>query len=215
MPDLVFQIAGAHVVQYAAAPLLGFDLQITNLGKETIRTVALRCQIQIEATRRRYAEEEQDRMRDLFGEPQRWGQTLRNLLWTHASVIVPEFTSATQIDLQVPCTFDFNVAAVKYFHGVEQGDIPLCFQFSGTVFYESAAGSLQVAPISWDKESRFRLPAKLWKEMMDLYYPASAWLCLQRDVFERLYQQKVRMGATTWEEMLESLLLPVEEGVAR
>ena len=49
-----------------------------------------------------------------------------------------------------------------------------------------------MAPISWDKEAKFRLPLKVWKEMMDLYYPNSAWLCLRRDVFERLQQYKVR-----------------------
>jgi hypothetical protein len=214
MPDLNFRIEGAKVVQFAAAPLLGFDLHVSHNGSETIQTIALRSQIQIEVTRRQYTEADQARLQDLFGEPHRWGQTLRNLLWTHASVMVPTFRGDTQVELQVPCTFDFNVAAVKFFHGVDQGDIPLCFQFSGTVFYESGGG-LQVAPISWDKEAKFRLPVKLWKEMMDLYYPNSAWLRLRRDVFERLQQHKVQMGAPTWEEMLDSLLLGAEEVVPR
>jgi len=211
MPDLNFQVEGAKPVSFAAAPLLGFDLRITNSGAETVQTVALRCQIQIEVTRRRYNSADQEHLRDLFGEPHRWGQTLHTMLWTHASVIVPAFTGATQVELQVPCTFDFNVAAVKYFHGLAEGEIPLCLQFSGTVFYDSGDG-LQVAPISWDKETRFRLPVKLWREMMDLYYPNSAWLCLRRDVFERLQEYKVRRGIPTWEQMLESLLLEVEEG---
>ena len=73
--------------------------------------------------------------------------------------------------MHVPCTFDFNVAATKYFNGLADGDIPLCLMFSGTVFYEDAEGSLRVAPISWDKETRFRLPLKIWQDMMDMYYP--------------------------------------------
>jgi hypothetical protein len=134
------------------------------------------------------------------------------MLWTHATAVVTGFTGTTTFELQVPCTFDFNVAAVKYFRGVEDGDLPLCFQFSGTVFYEAPGSNLQVAPISWDKEARFRLPVETWRAMMDHYYPNSAWLCLSRDVFERLHQHKVRLGIPTWEQMLEELL-DAEAGV--
>jgi len=101
---------------------------------------------------------------------------------------------------------------VKYFHGLRDGEVPLCFQFSGTVFYESADTGLQVAPIPWDKEVKFRLPVKQWNEMMELYYPNSAWLCLRRDVFERLYRYKVRMGTPAWEETLEGLLEGLQKG---
>jgi hypothetical protein len=217
VPELSFQIAGVQAVQFAVSPLLGFDLVISNKGHERVHTIALRCQIQIEAARRRYDSKDRGRLQDLFGEPHRWGQTLRTMLWTQVSVIVPGFTEETHAELQVPCTFDFNVASVKYFQGLQGGEIPLCFQFSGTVFYESATGSLQVAPIPWDREAKFRLPVEPWKEMMDLYYPNSAWLCLRRDVFERLYRHKVKMGTPAWEEMLEGLLegaqARVEEGV--
>jgi hypothetical protein len=213
MPDLNFQIDAVKAIPYAVAPLLGFDLRVTNTGPEPIHTIALRCQIQIEAARRRYDSQDQQRLQDLFGEPHRWGQTLRTMLWTQTSLIVPGFTGATHVELPVPCTFDFNVAAVKYFQGLQDGDVPLCFQFSGTVFFQSAMGALQVAPISWDKEAKFRLPVKPWQEMMDLYYPNSACLCLRRDVFERLYHHKVRTGTPTWEDMLEGLLEAAGEEV--
>src|SRR5262245_38000178 len=137
MPDLNFQVYEAEADPYAAAPLLVFKLGVANAEPdESIHTVALRCQIQIEATRRRYSVEEQERLRDLFGEPERWSQTLRTTLWTHTSVIIKQFTGSAVVDLPVPCTFDFNVAATKYFAGLERGGIPLCLQFSGTVFYE-------------------------------------------------------------------------------
>ena len=100
--------------------------------------------------------------------------------------MVPSFQGTTVADIPVPCTFDFNVAATKYFHGLADGDVPVCLQFSGTVFYAAPEGGLQVAPISWDKEARFRLPVKVWRDMMETYYPNSAWLCLHKDVFERL-----------------------------
>jgi len=214
MPDLRFAIASAEPVQNAAAPLLAFKLQLTNVpAEEIIHTVAVRAQIQLEVTRRKYDSGEQARLQDLFGEPDRWGQTLRNMLWTHTSMVVPRFTGSTMADLQVPCTFDFNVAATKYFHGVTGGDLPLCFQFSGTVFYQGNDQTLQVAPISWDKESKYRLPVKVWKNLIDVYYPNSAWLALQRDTFEKLYQFKIREGIPTWEEAIERALNALTEMV--
>lgn len=212
MPDLNFHVAGADVVAHAASPQLALKLGVTNTAtEEAIHTIALRCQIQIEATRRLYTSDDQDSLRDLFGVPDRWGQTLRTLLWTHASIVVPAFHDSTVVDLPVPCTFDFNAAATKYFYGLGDGEIPLCLQFSGTVFYARPDSGLQVAPISWEKEARFSLPVKIWRDMMDAYYPNSAWLCLRRDIFERLYQYKVARGIPTWEEALEAVLAAVEE----
>lgn len=214
MPDLQLMIESVEVVQYASTPLMAFKVRIANNpSEEIIHTVALRAQIQIEVTRRKYDANEQTRLLDLFGEPERWGQTLRNMLWTHASVVVPRFTGSVLADIPVPCTFDFNVAATKYFHGVTSGDLPLCFQFSGTVFYQKEGETLQVAPISWDKEAKYRLPVKVWKDLMDVYYPNSAWLALQRDTFEKLYQYKVREGIPTWEEALEKALNALPETV--
>jgi hypothetical protein len=211
MPDLDFKIVGAEVAKFSASPQIIFKLQITNANpSETIHSVALRGQIQIEVTRRRYTPEDQQKLRDLFGEPERWSQTLKNLLWTHVSVNAPPFQGASLVDIPVPCTFDFNVGATKYFHGLGDGNVPLCVMFSGTVFYSQGGGTMQVAPISWDKEARFSLPVKVWHDMMDTYYPQTAWLCLRRDVFERVYDYKVRHGIPTWEQALESMLAAEE-----
>ena len=208
MPDLNFQIEGVSMVPFAAAPTLAFQLRIENAAvDETIHTIALRCQIQLEVTRRRYAPEEQQRLLDLFGDPGRWSQTLRSLLWTNANIVVPGFAgTATVAALQVPCTFDFNVAATKYFEGLADGEIPLHIMFSGTVFYAPPDGALQVAPISWEKEARFKLPVKVWRAMMDSYYPNNVWLNLRRDIFDRLYLYKMQHGIPTWEQVLENLL---------
>lgn len=207
MPDLSFQVEGAEVVPFAAAPLLACKLRVANADAgEQIQSVTLRCQIQIETTKRRYTAEEQERLRDLFGEPERWGHTLRAMLWTHATAVVTPFTGSTLVDLHVPCTFDFNVAATKYFAGLESGEVPLNLLFSGTVFYEGGERGLQAAQIPWDREAQFRLPVSVWAEMMEHYYPNSAWLRLRRDVFERLYRYKTRRGIPTWEQAVASLL---------
>jgi hypothetical protein len=207
MPDLYIAVEKAEPVPYSTTPILGFKLQVRNFDQnEKIHTVVLRCQVQIEVTRRRYTPEDQERLRDLFGEPPRWGQTLKNLLWVNTSTVVPQFVGSTTVDLPVPCTFDFSIATTKYFSGLEDGDIPVLLMFSGTVFYADSTGALQVAPISWDKEAKFRLPLQAWKEMMETFYPNQAWLCLRKDVFEELQRFKVQRGIPTWEEAMETLL---------
>jgi Family of unknown function (DUF6084) len=210
VPELNFTVERAEPAPHAAAPLLDFKLRIvetpTHNEATTIPAIALRCQIRIEPTRRRYAPGEQERLLDLFGEPDRWGQTLRSALWTHTSIVVPPFTGSTVVDLPVPCSFDFNIAATKYFHALENGEVPLCLLFSGTIFYTDDDGFLQVSQIPWEKEATFRLPVSVWKEMMEQYYPRCAWLCLGRDVFDRLYRFKSTRGIPTWEQAIEALL---------
>lgn len=214
MPDLSFQVERAEPLEFAVAPLLVFKLRVVNAAAtEPIHAAVLRCQIRIEPARRGYRAEDQERLRDLFGEPQRWSQTLRSMLWTHSSVVVPPFTGSQVVDLPVPCTYDFNVAAAKYFYGLEDGEVPLLLLFSGTVFYEAEDGALQVAQISWEKEAAFRLPVQIWRAMMDHYYPNSAWLCLRKDVFDQLYRYKVDRGLPTWEQVVETLLPTVDEQV--
>jgi hypothetical protein len=211
MLDLNFQVEGAEPERVAAAPLMRFKLRVTERlapgePPTPIHAVALNCQLRIEPARRRYGAREQQRLLDLFGTPERWGQTLRPLLWTHAGVVVRPFEGSTVVDLPVPCSYDFNLAATKYFDALEEGEIPLCFLFSGTIFYEAGERGLQVAPVPWEKEAYFRLPAATWKALMDLYYPEGAWLCLRKDVFDRLSEYKSRRGLPTWEQALEALL---------
>ena len=56
MPELVFQVRGAEAAGSAAAPTIALYLEITGTPQEqTIQTVVLNCQIQIEAARRSYA----------------------------------------------------------------------------------------------------------------------------------------------------------------
>jgi hypothetical protein len=198
---------------HAAAPLLSFRLRIndTGAGQTPIHNIALLCQVRIEAARRRYNPAEQERLLELFGEPARWSETLRAMLWTHTQVTVPPFTASATVELPVPRSYDFNLAATKYFYGLENGEVPLLLLFSGTIFLAGPSGGLQIAQIPWDKEATYRLPVGVWKAMMDYYYPNSAWLCLHRDAFDRLYRYKRQHGLPTWEQTLERLL-PAEEG---
>jgi hypothetical protein len=215
VPDLDFGIEGAEVLEFAAVPSLLFKLRIENLKEEPIRSVVLNTQIRIAATQRHYETAEQERLLELFGEPHRWGNTLRSLLWTHTTLQVPPFSGSTVVDMPVPCTYDLEVVAAKYFYALEEGEVPLEFLFSGTVFYAGEGGRLQVDRISWEREAEFRLPVRVWKEMMERYFPNSAWIRLHKDAFDQLYDYKIRMGLPTWEAAVEALLRASEQEVER
>ena len=215
MPDLDFGVEGAEVLEFAAVPSLLFKLRLENLGEEPIRSVALNTQVRIATTQRHYEAAEQERLLEVFGETHRWGNTLRSLLWTHTTLQVPPFSGSTVVDMPVVCTYDFDVVAAKYFHALEDGEVPLEFLFSGTVFYAGEGGGLQVARISWEKEAQFRMPVQVWKEMMGHYFPNSAWVRLRKDAFDRLYDYKARRGLPTWEAAVEALLRASEQEVER
>src|ERR1700738_4960208 len=91
MPDLDFTVSGVEAVPYAMTPTLALKLSISNNGAERIHAVLLECQVRIEAQRRRYNESEKERLVDIFGEPDRWAQTLRSLLWPPTASSVPGF----------------------------------------------------------------------------------------------------------------------------
>jgi hypothetical protein len=207
MPDLNFHITGVESESDGFAPIINFELDITNTpATETIHSILLHAQIRIEPTQRQYDEAEKEKLSDLFGTPDRWGQTLRSRLWTHVNTTTGAFSGSTSARLPVICTYDMNVASTKYFHGLEGGEIPLLFLFSGTVFYSDGTRLLQAQPISWNKECKYRMPVADWQRMMDVHYPNSAWIYLDRDVFDRLYAYKRRLGIPTWEAVFDRLL---------
>jgi hypothetical protein len=140
---------------------------------------------------------------------------LRSLLWTNTNTIVTRFSGGRVFEMPVACTYDFDVVGTKYFAALGDGEIPLEFLFSGTVFYRKDGGPLQVAQISWEKEAKFRLPVRLWREMMEHYFPNSAWLRLHKDTFDRLYDYRSRNALLTWDRTLESLLNTAESEVER
>jgi hypothetical protein len=207
MPELSFEVIDAQVPPYAAVPQLIFKLRVTNENAgERIHSISLRSQIQIAVTRRRYSPDAQARLMEVFGEPKRWGDTLHPLLWTHANAVVQRFDGSVVTDLPVACTYDFEIASTKYFDALDDGEIPLSFLFSGTVFYEGDEGNLQVEQIPWSKEASYRLPVSTWKAMMARYYPNSAWIRLHKDVFDQLYRYKIAHSLPTWEDAITRLL---------
>ena len=205
MSPVSFEVVGARVEAYAAVPTMVLRLRIVAAEAEPIHVLALRSQIMIEPKRRHYEPEEERRLTELFGETPRWGETLRPFLWTNVSMIVTAFTGATEVDLPIACTYDFEVAAAKYMHSLDGGEIPIVLMFSGTAFGTNAT-RLNVIPVSWSEEASYRLPVALWRDMMDLYFPNSGWLRLARETIDALQSYKSSRALLTWDETFERIL---------
>ncbi len=205
MTDLAFEVLDVLAQEYAAAPQLLFRLRITETSGEVVHAIALRCQLRIEPQRRPYDGGEQAGLTDLFGTSDRYGQTLKPFLWTHATAMVQGFTGDTEIDLPVSCTYDFDVSATKYLHALRKGDIPVVLLFSGTVFTRGATG-FAVQQLSWSLEASYRLPVRIWRELMDHYFPGGGWIRLDTETIDALLRYRSAKGLTSWEQAFAQLL---------
>ncbi|MDQ6825524.1 MAG: DUF6084 family protein, partial [Candidatus Eremiobacteraeota bacterium] len=108
-------------------------------------------------------------------------------------------------DVQIPCTYDFEVASTKYFHALEDGDISVLMMFSGTIFKGSQDG-FGVELVPWHLEAHHRMPVSVWRDAMDAHFPNSAWIRLHKERFDELYQFKIARGLNSWEETVAALL---------
>ncbi|HSR83765.1 MAG TPA: DUF6084 family protein [Streptosporangiaceae bacterium] len=205
MADLVFDCAGARADRFAAHPSMLFSLRISETTGLRVEAIALRCQIRIEPARRRYTDEEAERLNDLFGDTKRWADTLKPLQFTTVSTMVPGFTGSTDVDLVVPLTYDMEIGATRYFAGLESGEVPLLLLFSGTVF-SVADGKMSVAQVPWSKECSYRLPISIWREAIDAHFPNAAWIKLSMQTFDDLLRFKTAKGLPTWEATILTLL---------
>jgi Family of unknown function (DUF6084) len=204
LPSLAFEVEGAEAVRFAAAPTVAFTLGVES--DKPVRSLALNAQIRIAPARRTYGERDRERLVELFGPPERWGEALRTFLWAQASAVVSPFESTTALELTVPCTYDLEVATAKYFYALEDGDVPLEFLFSGTVFFLAAGGRLQTAQIPWECEASYLMPVRAWKEAMQQHFAGSAWLRVRDDIFERLVAYKAAHSLPTWDSTFTELL---------
>ena len=210
VPEVAFAVEGAARVEHAAAPTLRFALRADS-GGAAVRSILLDTQIRIAARRRRYDAAATDRLFELFGPREDWATNLNSLLWTRTTTVVPAFAGATTIDLDVPCTYDLEVAASRYLDALGDGEVPLEFLFSGALFYTAADGRLQTARISWEAEAEYRLPVAVWKETMERHFPGTAWLRVDKATFDRLCTYRSTRALPTWAAVFDELLPAVPE----
>jgi hypothetical protein len=206
VPQLACAVEDARPLEQAAVPTLQFALRIESMTAQPIRSLLLDVQIQIAARRRGYEDADHDKLFDLFGHRKDWGTNLRTLLWTRTTLVVPPFAASTVADLRVPCSYDLDVAAARYFDALGDGDVPLELLFSGTVFYSAPDGRLQAARIPWELEAEYRLPVRVWRETLERHFPGTAWVRLPKRSFDRLCAYKARHALASWDDVVDRLL---------
>jgi hypothetical protein len=205
-PSPEFTVLGVEPEKFTAAPTLIFRMGVTDSEAREVYTVALSTQILIDPARRTYDPETRELLLDLFGEPERWTATTTTFQWARIDMLLPSFNGAATFDLRVPCTYDLEVAATKYFYSLPGGHVPLTLVFSGTIFYKGDDGRLQIVQIPWDLSTRYRLPVKAWREMIDHHYVSSSWIRLHADTLDRLRRRTVKRGLPSFDATVANLL---------
>lgn len=207
-PDLAFAVTGAEEERFAALPTLRFRLEITRTGGSPVDSIALNTVLRIDVARRRYGPETEAALSELFGTPEQWASSMRPLSWARSTVHVPAFDDRTTVDILVECPYDTELALTKYLRAVREGDVPLDFLFSGTVFHRAPGGrGLSASRISWtDGDTRYALPAGLWHSLTDRYHAGSPWLRLSRDTYDRLDAYRARHVLGSPDDAVRALL---------
>src|SRR5207249_12333028 len=154
---------------------LVFGLQL--FANEPVHTIALRTRIVIDARRRRYTAEQQRTLSTLFGESTQWHSGMRAVQRADVATMVPGFAGDVTVGLWVPCTHDVDVAAAKYFDGVDGADVPVAFHFSGTAFVRGPAG-IAVVRLSHELTTSWSMPAPTWRDLMEVHFPGFRWVRL-------------------------------------
>jgi Family of unknown function (DUF6084) len=205
MAELTFDCIGAQADRYAVVPALSLTLRISETTGQRVDAIALRCQIRIEPARRRYSSAEAERLNDLFGDTERWANTLRPLQLVTVATMVPGFTGSIQTELPINFTYDLEIGSTRYFASLESGEVPLLLLFSGTVF-TVADGRIQVQQVPWSKEAAYRLPVSVWREAIDAHFPNSAWIKMSNQTMEDLHRFKTSHALPTWDLTIQALL---------
>jgi hypothetical protein len=208
--DLTFDCIAAQAERYAVQPTITLTLRVSETSGQRVDAIALRCQIRIEPSRRRYTPAEEERLRDLFGETSRWADTLKPMQFTNISTMITSFSGHTEVELPVNFSYDMEIGSGRYFASLEAGEIPLLLLFSGTIF-SVVDGRIQVQQVPWSKEAAFRLPVSVWREAVDAQFPNMAWITMSRETLSGLERFKTERALPTWDATLNTLLGEVSD----
>lgn len=203
-PELSIGVEGVAATAQAVLPTLQFLARLRTSGQDRVRSVALETQVHIVTDRGSYCEPDQHRLAYLFGGPVGVPRRRPSLLWARTTTQVPEFAGEAQVEIPVVCTYDFEVVAARFLQSLTSGDVPLDFQFSGSVCY-GVDGQLRACRLP-EAEARFRMPVRVWRDLMEQYFPDATWLRLDHDVFDELLAYRAGQALSSWSETVRSLL---------
>jgi hypothetical protein len=164
LPEPQFWVLDCAALPHTAAPTLSFTLRAKDTTGLEVYTVALTTQVHLEASSRPHDAETREALQDVFGEPERWNDTARSVIWAKRDLLVPSFTGSTTFELQLPCDTDLELATTRYLEAVPDGEAPLAFHFSGSIFYRGAHDRMQLTMVPWHSTAQFRLPLATWRK---------------------------------------------------
>jgi hypothetical protein len=196
IPQPEFEVHSAAHLAFAAAPTMVFAVNAREPGGTEIQSMSLSVQVMIDPARRGYDEDTRTRLAELFGPPSSWAPSTQGLSWARVAAAVPTFDGETIFALEVPCTYDLEVAATKYFYALRDGVVPLSFHFYGTVFYFAPDGRLQMTPVPWSSSAQFGMPVPAWEKMIAEHYPGGGWIRLHGSTLETLNARRAERGLT-------------------
>jgi len=206
IPEPEFAIEGAAHLAFAATPTMVFAASAIEPSRHAIQSIALSVQVMIDPARRGYDPDTRERLAELFGPPASWTPSTQGLAWTRVAAQVPGFTGSTTFALELPCTYDLEVAAAKYFYALADGFVPLSFHFSGTVFYRGSDGRLQVVPVPWSSSAQFQMPVATWRAMIAEHYPGGGWIRISDETLAALNARRAARGLPSFDACIEELL---------
>jgi hypothetical protein len=209
IPEPEFEITGASHVAFAATPTMLFSATASEPNGYQVQSIALTVQVMIDPARRGYDVETRGRLAELFGPPASWAPSTSGLAWARVAATVPGFSGSTAFGLEVPCTYDLEVAAAKYFYALQDGQVPLSFHFNGNVFYRPhppADGQLQVVPVSWTNSAQYTMPVQTWRAMIAEHYPGGGWIRVADSTLAALNQRRATRGLASFDACVNELL---------
>ncbi len=208
VPAPEFEITGVAHLAFAATPTMLFEALASEPQGVEVQSIALTAQVMIDPARRGYDPETRERLSELFGPPASWAPSTSGLAWARVATNVPGFTGATTFGIEVPCTYDLEVAAAKYFYAVRDGDVPLSFHFNGNVFYrgEGPGHPLMVVPVAWSSTAQYKMPVSTWRAMIAEHYPGGGWIRLDDETLNALNDRRAARGLASFDACLRELL---------
>jgi hypothetical protein len=205
VPAPEFAVQRAAHLAFAAAPTMVFSVAANEPSGREIQSMSLSVQVMIDPARRGYDEATRERLAELFGPPASWAPSTQGLSWARVSAAVPSFRGETVFALELPCTYDLEVAATKYFYALADGMVPLSFHFYGTVFYTAHDGRVQMTPVPWSSSTQFAMPVSAWRAMMAEHYPGGGWIRLGATTLATLNARRAERGLT-FDHLIQELL---------